>query len=160
MGDAFGSPRVVSCGVLYQADTLPGLVARFEGRLAGFLTYDIRRDAMEIVAVVSTVRGEGVGQALLDASKDRARNLGCRRLWLVTTNDNAPAQRFYENSGFERTEIRKGAIQVARTIKPEIPRLGVGGVPIEDEWVYECGLDTTGLSDGERGVPNDDAASR
>lgn len=159
LGDAFGSPSVVSCGVLYQADSLPGLVARVEGQIAGFLTYVIRRDAMEIVALVSAVGGVGVGRTLLDAAKDRARLLGCRRLWLVTTNDNTPAQELYEKSGLKRVEVRKGAIETARSIKPEIPKLGVGGVPIEDEWIYECRLDGVDPEAGERGAADDAASS-
>lgn len=159
LGDAFGSPRVVSCGVLYQADELPGLVARFEGQIAGFLTFDIRQDAMEVVALVPSVKGAGIAEALLDAAADRAQKLGCRRLWLVTTNDNTPAQRFYEQWGLKCVEVRKGAIEAARTIKPEIPRHGVGGVPIEDEWIYECRWDSLNVETGTTGAVDDVASS-
>lgn len=157
LGDAFGSPRVVSYGVLYEADSLPGLVARHDGHVAGFLTYDIRQDAMEIVALVSTVRGKGVGEALLNAAKERARGLGCRRLWLVTTNDNTPAQKLYEEWGLRRVEVREGAIEEARKLKPEIPIQGVDGVRIEDEWVYEMSLASDETKAGAEGTTDDDA---
>lgn len=139
--EAFGSPLVVSGGVLYAADDLPGWIARAEGERAGLLAYDVRGRSMEILALIATQRGRGVAETLVEAARVRAVELGCERLWLVTTNDNAPAQRFYSRLGLELVEIRKEALKEARRLKPEIPQHGVGGVAIEDEWLYELRLD-------------------
>ena len=80
-------------------------------------------------------------------------------MWLVTTNDNTPAQQFYEKCGMKCVEVRKGEIESARKIKPEIPATGIGGVPIEDEWVYEMRLDAASGATGKEEGP-DDAATR
>lgn len=77
--------------------------------------------------------GRGVGTALIGAVKE----LGARRLWLITTNDNVHAQRFYERQGFRLVAVDQGAVDRSRLAKPEIPLLGVGGVEIHDELEYE-----------------------
>ena len=38
--------------------------------------------------LTSLVELSGVGSALLGAEREKAKSLGCRRLWLITTNDN------------------------------------------------------------------------
>jgi hypothetical protein len=59
-------------------------------------------------------------------------------LWLVTTNDNLDALRFYQRRGFRITEVRLGAVDEARrTLKPGIPAIGASGIPIRDEIVLE-----------------------
>ena len=65
------------------------------------------------------------------------KGLGARRLWLITTNDNVRAQRFYERQGFELVAVDDGAVDRSRSAKPEIPLLGAGGVEIHDELKYE-----------------------
>jgi chloramphenicol 3-O-phosphotransferase len=65
----------------------------------------------------------------VDALKER----GCRRLWLITTNDNTLAQRFYENRGFAVKAVHKDAIAGSRKLKPELPEKGFAGIPIRDE---------------------------
>ncbi len=59
---------------------------------------------------------------------------GCRRFWVLTTNDNVDALRFYQRRGFRLTAIRCGAVdQARRTLKPQIPMIGNYGIPIRDE---------------------------
>ena len=90
------------------------------GRRVGLLTYLVRDDACEIVTIDAFEPGRGIGTALLDAVK----SLGHRRLWLVTTNDNIRAQRFYERSGFRLVAIREDEIERSRRLKPQIPLHG------------------------------------
>lgn len=55
-------------------------------------------------------------------------------MWLITTNDNTHALRFYQRRGFRIREVRTGAVDRERdTIKPEISVLGNDGIPISDE---------------------------
>jgi ribosomal protein S18 acetylase RimI-like enzyme len=82
-------------------------------------------------------RGLGLGSRLLEAARKRAYDLGCRRLWLITTNDNEPAMRFYQRRGMRIAAIHRGAIAESRKLKPEIALVGVGGRPIEDEIEFE-----------------------
>jgi hypothetical protein len=56
---------------------------------------------------------------------------------LITTNDNTPAQRFYESWSMRCVAVHRGAVTQARILKPEIPAFGGGGVLIEDEVEYE-----------------------
>lgn len=138
----FASPRIVSRGVLHQADALPGLVAVAGTHPIGVMLYERRGDACEVVALVSLRQGQGVATALLDAVKWTAQTAGCGRLWLTTTNDNVAAIAFYERRGWIRCAMRIDAMVEARKLKPELPELGHGGVPIRDEIEFELRLDT------------------
>ena len=116
----------------------PGLVAEQGGRLAGVLTYVIGTDACEILTLHATEQWRGAGTALITAVELRARELGRRRLWVLTTNDNLGALRFYQRRGFALVELYPGAVQDARTrLKPEIPTSGNHGIPIRDEIVLD-----------------------
>ena len=131
--ERWGSEIVVAHGVVYQPMLLPGFVAEEEGRPVGVLTYVLEGDACEIVTIDAFEEGRGVGTALIDA----VIALGARRLWLITTNDNVRAQRFYERCGFELVAVHRGAVDRSRSMKPVIPLIGEGGVEIHDELEYE-----------------------
>ena len=62
-----------------------------------------------------------------------AREAGCTRLWLVTTNDNDRALGFYRAQGFDVVAVHDGAVDASRRLKPSIPLVNGAGVPIEDE---------------------------
>jgi GNAT superfamily N-acetyltransferase len=79
---------------MHDAAALPGFVAELDRRRAGLLTYRIEGDECEIVSLNSVVEGCGAGSALIDAVRQIARSAGCRRLWLITSNDNMPALKF------------------------------------------------------------------
>lgn len=133
----FGSPRSVSRGRLHDTADLPALVAMAEGRPAGVVHYRIEADECEVVTLVATPPGRGAGTALLAAVCACAREAGCRRIWLVTTNDNRRAQAFYAARGWRRVAVYPGSIREARRLKPEIPLFGEDGTPIEDEIEFE-----------------------
>ena len=131
--DRWGSHVVVAHGEVFEPATLEGFVAEDRDARVGLLTYRADGDACEIVTVDAFEGRGGIGTALMDA----VLSLDHRRTWLVTTNDNAPAQRFYERLGFRLVAIREGELERSRELKPEIALLGVGGVPIRDELEYE-----------------------
>ena len=58
---------------------------------------------------------------------------GCRRVWLVTSNDNLPALRFYQRRGYELVAVHRRSLEEARRLKPEIPSTGLYGIPLRDE---------------------------
>lgn len=124
---------VVSRGRLHHADRLPGFAAVREGAPVGLLTFHIEGDQLEVVTLNSLQKRQGIGAALLRAAQETARAAGCRRLWLITTNDNLPAIAFYQHQGLVMVAVHRGAIAAARQLKPQIPERGIGGVPIEDE---------------------------
>ena len=70
-----------------------------------------------------------------------ARERGCARLWLITTNDNVGALRFYQRRGFVLAALHRGAVDRSQaTLKPEIPRLGDHGIALRDELELERAL--------------------
>ena len=133
LAEDFGAPVVVSRGVARDASALPGFVAWVDGARAGLVTYHVTGDECEVV----TINGPGVGQALLGAVVAQARQLGCRRMWLVTTNDNVRAFRFYQRNGWDLVAVHRDAVTQARQIKPSIPAVGEDGIPIRHELELE-----------------------
>jgi ribosomal protein S18 acetylase RimI-like enzyme len=138
--DESDDTRVVSRGVLHQADTLPGFAAHMDGKPVGLLTNRIDGREMEVVTLHASLQRKGVGTALLAAARSAAKQAGCKRLWLITTNDNQPAIDFYSSRGMKLVAIHKDALARSRELKPEIPLFGVGGAPITDELEFEFPL--------------------
>ncbi|NLE72769.1 MAG: GNAT family N-acetyltransferase [Actinomycetales bacterium] len=100
---------------------------------------DLAAVEAEIAALVVAAgeRHAGTGTALVEAVARLARDAGARRLWLVTTNDNVDALRFYQRRGFRLAELHVGAVDEARRLEPAIPAVGDHGIPIRDELVLE-----------------------
>jgi len=133
--------RVARRGALEDALAHPSLVALEGERLAGVLTYVIDGTACEVLTLHAAARFGGAGTALLDAVRAVARAAGCSRLWLITTNDNVDALRFYQRRGFRLVAVHAGAVDLARArLKPEIPAVGDHGVPLRDELELEQAL--------------------
>jgi N-acetylglutamate synthase-like GNAT family acetyltransferase len=131
--DQWGADHIVAHGQKYFVRELPGFIAEKDGAAVGLATYSISGDACELVTLNSLLLGSGLGSALIESVKSAARLAGCRRLWLVTTNDNLSALRFYQKRGFRLVRIHPGAVDESRKIKPEIPYLGEHDIPIHDE---------------------------
>jgi len=138
--EAWASPRVVTRGRILDASALPGLVAEADGRRAGLLTYRIEDDECEIVSLNSVFEGRGVASALVGRVCEIARTAGCRRVWLITSNDNMPALTFYQKRGFELVAVHRRALEESRRLKPEIPPTGLSGIPLRDEIELEIVL--------------------
>lgn len=130
----------VSKGRKIQADELPGIVAVRDGDPVGLLTYQIESNDCEIVTHNSLAGHGGVGSCLLAGVRAKAREANCNRLWLITTNDNTPALRFYQRREFRIIEFYKGAVNDARLIKTEIPDMGIDGIKLEHELELEYQL--------------------
>jgi DNA-3-methyladenine glycosylase I len=135
--DRWGGDLMVMRGEVVRAAGLPGFIAEQDGKLAGLLTYRSVGDGCEVVSLDSLAPGQGIGQALMAAVIRQAREESCCRVYLVTTNDNTRALRFYQKLGFCLTALRRGAVDEARSIKPSIPLLGEDGIPIRDELELE-----------------------
>ena len=140
IAEHWGAPSVVVHGVVYTPATLPGFAA-FEGETpVGLVTYTTADQACEIVSLDSEQSGRGIGTALIDAVVAVARAAGCRRVWLITTNDNLDALRFYQRRGFHLAAVYPNAVALARRLKPQIPLVGDHGIPIRDEIALEMPL--------------------
>ena len=108
--------------------------------IGGLITYHIAGDQCEIVTLDSLVEGIGIGTALIEAVKQTVLAIGCKRLWLITTNDNLHALGFYQKRGFRLVAVHRNALEQSRKLKPEIPMMGLGGIPIWDEIEIEMWL--------------------
>jgi ribosomal protein S18 acetylase RimI-like enzyme len=138
---SWGSAIVVSYGKMHDVSKLPGMVAVVEDQPLGLAMYRVEDQACELVTLNSLRPGLGIGSNLVEAVAAEAKRAGCMRLWLVTTNDNLKAMGFYQRRGFKLIELRVNAIVRSRELKPEIPLVGEGGIPISDELVLARPLD-------------------
>lgn len=137
---AWGGHIAVAHGTAYDVTTLPALVAEQDGRIVGLLTYTIVNDELEVVTIDAPVPHLGVGTALMAAATEVAKAEGAKRLWLITTNDNLDALRFYQRRGLRIVAVTPGAVDVSRTIKPAIPLTGFYDIPLHDELTLELRL--------------------
>jgi ribosomal protein S18 acetylase RimI-like enzyme len=136
----WGSTQIVSRGHVQDASKLPALVCERAGEIVGVATLAIRDRQCELVTIDAFSERAGVGTALLTAVIEEARRSDCERLWLITTNDNVDAVRFYQRRGFRLSALHRGAVDAARELKPEIPLLGEHGIPLHDELELEMPL--------------------
>ncbi len=89
------------------------LIAEIDGEYAGYAKLILEssepdimgEEPVELSRLYSHQKflGQGVGQALMDACFERAREKGCDSMWLGVWEFNPRAKRFYEKNGF--TEV-------------------------------------------------------
>ena len=73
-----------------------------------------------------------------------------RRVWLVTTNDNLAALRFYQRRGFALAALHPRAIEVSRRLKPSIPPVGHDGIVCPDGCMVRPGMNDACPLTGQR----------
>jgi GNAT superfamily N-acetyltransferase len=138
----WGSDFVVSRGRKLYPQELPGFCAIGPGgERLGLATYEIIGDECQVVTLHALRQWAGIGTALLEAARDAAASAGCRRLWLITTNDNLDALRFYQRRGMHLVAVHSDLREVARSLKPLIPLVGNHDIPIRDEIELEMSLE-------------------
>jgi ribosomal protein S18 acetylase RimI-like enzyme len=138
--ERWGAEFIAAHYEVFYCRNLPGFVAIEGEKKVGLLTYKIVAGDCEIVSLDSLQPCKGIGTGLIDAVKRAAAESGCRRLWLVTTNDNMNALRFYQKRGFMLVKINRNAIEFARNLKT-VPSIGADGIPLRDEIELEVMLD-------------------
>jgi ribosomal protein S18 acetylase RimI-like enzyme len=147
LAQRWGSTTIVTRGRLCDAASFAGLVAmdttfEQEPERVGLLTYRLAPEGLEVVTIDALKTGIGIGTALLSNGVRIARNAGVGRVWLITTNDNLSAIRFYERKGFRVVAVHEGAVDLARLLKPSIPLVAENGIELHDELELELTLDT------------------
>jgi GNAT superfamily N-acetyltransferase len=139
--ERWGAAHVVGRGRSWNPVELPGFAAHEGGRCVGLVTYELEGEACEIVTIDALVEGAGIGTALLEAVESVARESGCSRVQLVTTNNNLRALAFYQKRGFKLVRLIPGAVEQLRRLKPSIPLVDAAGLPIRDELYLELPLE-------------------
>lgn len=137
---SWGSTTIVSRGQAHDVARAPSLVAARADERLGLATYRYERQECELLTLDALRKHEGIGSALLAGVIQRALEQGCRRLWLITTNDNLDAMRFYQRRGLRLVAVHRDAADTARRIKPSIPEVGEYGIPLHDELEFELPL--------------------
>jgi GNAT superfamily N-acetyltransferase len=133
VSEHWAGETVISRGRVHHPRELDGYVAEAHGEPVGFISYFIEAGECEVVVLLALRQGQGVGTALLQAVRRQAQRHGCRRVWLITTNDNLRALRFYQRRGFELVAVHRRALDASRRLKPSIPLVGEDGIPLRDE---------------------------
>lgn len=122
----------------------PAVLAWSDSDLCGAAIYLIDGDDCELLTLHAAIAFKGIGTALLTTVEEVARAAGCKRMRVVTTNDNLEALRFYQRRGFRLAVLRPGAVDRGRAVlKSEIPRLGAHAIPLRDELELEMSLSQT-----------------
>lgn len=128
--DHWGAGGIVSRGYYHKAETLEGFYFMVDDEIRGLVTYHLQGGACEIVSLDSLIENQGIGTKLLNKVYEAC---PADYYWLITSNDNVNAMRFYQKRGFTMYRVHRNAINDARKIKPEIPLYGNHGIRIEHE---------------------------
>ena len=128
----FGTEMVIR-GKIIDMTRVDGFVILNGGVILGLITYLMKDGICEITSLDSLISNSGNGTMLVDSVINTAKRNRCRRIQLITTNDNINAIRFYQKRGFELAGVNCGAIDREREIKPQIPLTGQNGIPLRHE---------------------------
>ena len=132
--------QMVVHGERIDLGTADGWYACENEDILGLITYRIAGDGMEILSLDSLRENHGIGTALLSRALSKARASGLKRITLTTTNDNLRAMQFYQKRGFDMVKLDRNALEQARRLKPEIPLIGLNGIPLRHEIEFELTL--------------------
>ena len=138
--DHWSGEEMISRGNVYRPEQLDGFVVEDGDEWIGLLTFFIKDGECEVTSLDSLREGQGIGSMLLDRAIEEARARNCRRLFLITTNDNLHALGFYQKRGLEIVMIYRGAVNESRKRKPSISLIGMNGIPLRDEIELEIKL--------------------
>jgi ribosomal protein S18 acetylase RimI-like enzyme len=132
----WGSDIIVSRGNSYKAEDLDGILVYDKEKIVGLGLYTIKNNSCEIVLLETFIQNIGIGSEIIEKIKEIAKIKNCERIWLVTTNNNINALKFYQKRGFHFSNIYINSMEEARKIKPEIPKT-YDGIEIRDEIEFE-----------------------
>jgi ribosomal protein S18 acetylase RimI-like enzyme len=131
--ETWSGETVVSRGTVHKLTDQAALIAWQGDARVGVATYRAGDRDWELTSISAVTSGRGIGTALMNAVEEAARAGRAARLWLITTNDNLDALRFYQRRGYRLVAVHAGAVDVARKLKPSIPETGNYDIPLRDE---------------------------
>ncbi|MGM0840203.1 MAG: GNAT family N-acetyltransferase [Bacillota bacterium] len=140
----WGSQNMVISSGIYDCAALDGFAfLKEETVISGLVTYVVKDEECEIISLDSLEEKKGIGTSLMKEVEKVAAENRCKRMTLITTNDNLTALKFYQKRGYMISTIHRFAVEKARKVKPEIPLIGNDGIPIRDEIELEKGVNLT-----------------
>jgi len=128
----FGGRQLVANGEPVSSQDAELLVAETEGGVAGALAWRRLPDSLHVIALATDPMWQraGIGSYLLAEVELIARRLPVARVTITLSNDNIPAQYFYQRRGYRVTRVIAGAIAA----QPQNQGLvGFANIPIADE---------------------------
>lgn len=134
------STDMVVRGEIIDMTVLDGFVVYEGENIIGLLTYKIDGTECEIVSLDSLAENQGIGTSLVNKVIEAAKENNCKKIKLITTNDNLNALRFYQKRGFDMVRIYHNALDVSRKLKPSIPLVGEFGIPLKHEIEFEMDI--------------------
>ena len=120
-------------GEIIDGTKLDGFLLQEENTIIGLVTYTFFGDICEIVSLDSKRENIGIGSALLKEIEKIAIDNNCKKMRLITTNDNMRALQFYQKRGYCLTKLYPNAMEEVRKVKPNVPALGDNDIPLRDE---------------------------
>ena len=127
-------------GEVIDGTKLDGFLLQEENKIIGLVTYTIFDDICEIVTLDSKRENIGIGTALLKQIEDLAVDNKCKKMRLITTNDNMRALQFYQKRGYCLTKLYPNAMDEVRRVKTNVPIIGENDIPLRDEIELEKNL--------------------
>lgn len=128
----FGGRQLVADGQPVTAERAELLVAETEGGVAGALAWRRLPDALHIIALATDPMWQraGIGSYLLAEAELLARRLSLARVIITLSNDNIPAQYFYQRRGYRLMRVLPGAIAAHPS---NAGLIGFADIPVVDE---------------------------
>jgi len=136
----WGGDFIITRGKVHKPETLSGFIAEVDNKKKGLITFKIIDKEMEIISLDSFLKKRGIGTMLVNRIIGLAKNQRIKRIWLITTNDNLNALRFWQNRDFHLIKVYPNALEISRKLKPGIPLVGENGIPLRDEIELEMRL--------------------
>jgi ribosomal protein S18 acetylase RimI-like enzyme len=131
------STKIVVRGKEIDMTTVDGVIVTENDTIIGLITYIFYDDICEIISLDSLLESKGIGTTLVNNVILIAKDHNCRKVVLITTNDNINAIRFYQKRGFDMVHFYHNALDISRKLKPEIPLIGDNNIPLKHEIEFE-----------------------
>lgn len=131
------STKMIIRGKEIDMTTVDGIIVTENDAITGLITYIFYGNICEIISLDSLLESQGIGTTLVNKVILIAKDHNCRKVVLITTNDNINAIRFYQKRGFDMVHLYHNALDISRKLKPEIPLLGDNNIPLKHEIEFE-----------------------
>lgn len=134
------STTMIVRGKEFDLSTVDGRIALENNEIIGLVTYIFYDKVCEIMSLDSLEQSKGIGTTLVHYVVDLAKKEKCKKIVVITTNDNINAIRFYQRRGFDMFQIYHNVLEISRKRKPEIPLIGDHNIPLRHEIEFQMNL--------------------
>jgi ribosomal protein S18 acetylase RimI-like enzyme len=127
----WGEQQQLTFNKTYTVTQLPTYTAKTNNTTIAFIAYTNTDNATLIVAlaILPPYQNQGIAKALIKKLETHAKKQHKHALLVSTSNDDLPALAFYQQIGFQITQVKPNIItqKHGKTIK------GINGLPVRDE---------------------------